>query len=77
MIVTLLRRAALGRRRCSRPAESSVPVVVGVDRTSPPAAKIALFRSLSAGRDDVYAQRWDNERSGKGGWGPGVLAMDR
>lgn len=49
------------------PAESTSPVVVAVDRTSPAAAKIALFRSLFVGRDDVYAQRWDNERSGKGG----------
>jgi len=47
-------------------------VVVAVDRTSSAAAKIALFRSLFVGRDDVYAQRWDNERSGKGGWGPVV-----
>jgi len=46
--------------------------MVAIDRTSSAAAKIALFRSLFVGRDDVYAQRWDNERSGKGGWGPVV-----
>lgn len=33
---------------------------------------MALFRSLFAGRDDVYALRWENERTGKGGWGPAV-----
>ena len=33
---------------------------------------MALFRSLFAGRDDVYAQRWENQRTGKGGWGPAV-----
>jgi len=54
------------------PAQSTVPVVVAVDRTSPAPAKIALFRSLFVGRDDVYAQRWDNERNGKAGWGPVV-----
>ena len=43
-----------------------------VDRSSTRAAKVALFRSLFAGRDDVYAQRWENQRTGKGGWGPAV-----
>jgi superfamily II DNA or RNA helicase len=48
------------------------PPQVTVDQSSPPAAKVALFRALFAGREDVYAQRWDNERTGKGGWGPAV-----
>lgn len=70
-------RAPVGPRTAWKPtlftsAESMVPVVVAVDRASSAAAKIALFRSLFVGRDDVYAQRWDNERSGKGGWGPVV-----
>jgi hypothetical protein len=43
-----------------------------VDRSSPRAAKVSLFRSLFAGRDDVYALRWENSRTGKGGWGPAV-----
>ncbi len=43
-----------------------------VNRSSTRAAKVALFRSLFAGRDDVYAQRWENQRTGKGGWGPAV-----
>lgn len=43
-----------------------------VDARSDPAAKIALFRSLFIGRDDVYATRWDNARSGKLGWSPAV-----
>jgi hypothetical protein len=37
---------------------------VPVDGHSSPDAKIALFRSLFAGRDDVYAARWENEREG-------------
>lgn len=43
-----------------------------VDRSSPRVAKVALFRSLFAGREDVYALRWENRRTGKGGWGPAV-----
>ena len=44
-----------------------------VDRRSSPAEKIGLFRSLFAGRDDVYALRWQNDRSGKSGWSPAVV----
>ena len=44
-----------------------------VDGHSPPEAKIALFRSLFVGRDDVYAARWENARSGKSGWSPVVV----
>lgn len=43
-----------------------------VDHESPPAAKVALFRRLFAGRADVYALRWENARTGKSGWGPAV-----
>ena len=46
---------------------------VPVDNHSSPEAKVALFRSLFAGRDDVYAARWENERSGKSGWSPVVV----
>jgi len=52
--------------------ESAAPVVVTVDRSSSTAEKIALFASLFSGREDVYALRWENERSGKSGWGPAV-----
>lgn len=34
--------------------------------------KLALFRSLFRGREDVYAQRWENDRTGKSGWSPAV-----
>jgi hypothetical protein len=46
---------------------------VPVDNRSTPESKVALFRSLFAGRDDVYAARWENERSGKSGWSPVVV----
>src|SRR5260370_21166507 len=35
-----------------------------VTAESPPELKVALFRSLFRGRDDVYALRWE----GRGGW---------
>ena len=40
-----------------------------VDRTSAPQAKIALFRSLFRGREDVYAQRWESP-DGRHGYSP-------
>ena len=44
-----------------------------VDRRSSPAEKIELYRSLFAGRDDVFALRWQNDRTGKSGWSPTVV----
>lgn len=34
--------------------------------------KLELFRILFSGREDVYALRWENERTGKSGWSPAV-----
>lgn len=44
----------------------------GVTRRSSPQEKVRLFRTLFVGRDDVYAERWENGRTGKSGWGPAV-----
>ena len=41
-----------------------------VDNRSLPEAKIALFRSLFRGRDDVYARRFESRKSGKSGYSP-------
>ena len=41
-----------------------------VDRLSSPESKVALFRSLFRGRDDVYARRFENRRTGKSGYSP-------
>ena len=43
-----------------------------VTRHSSPAEKVAVFRTLFQGRDDVYASRWANDRTGKLGWSPAV-----
>jgi hypothetical protein len=34
------------------------------------AEKVALFRSLFRGRDDIFPQRWENSKSGKAGYSP-------
>jgi superfamily II DNA or RNA helicase/very-short-patch-repair endonuclease len=41
-----------------------------VHHRSPPEAKIALFRSLFRGRDDVYPRRYVNRRTGVSGYQP-------
>ena len=35
-----------------------------------PSEKVALFRSLFRGRDDVYPKLWENARTGKKGYAP-------
>src|SRR5512143_126077 len=41
-----------------------------VDQTSSPQAKIALFRSLFRGREDVYARRFESRKTGRAGYQP-------
>jgi superfamily II DNA or RNA helicase/very-short-patch-repair endonuclease len=41
-----------------------------VDQHSSVQAKIALFRSLFRGRDDVYPRRFENRQTGKAGYSP-------
>lgn len=41
-----------------------------VHQYSSPEAKIALFRSLFRGREDVYARRFESTRSGRSGYAP-------
>jgi hypothetical protein len=43
-----------------------------VDDASPPDVKVAFYAALFAARTDVYATRFDNTRTGKGGWVPAV-----
>ena len=51
-------------------AEDRLPPAAPVTRHSPPPSKIALFRSLFGGREDVYPKRWENARTGKVGYAP-------
>ncbi len=57
--------------------ESSVPTSLEesprqgrVNEHSPAREKIALFRSLFRGRDDVYPKRWENARTQRSGYAP-------
>jgi superfamily II DNA or RNA helicase len=43
------------------------------DSPASPDEKIALVRRLFRGRDDVYALRWENDRTGKSGYVPAVV----
>jgi len=43
-----------------------------VDASSSPADKVAFYAALFAARTDVYAVRWENQRTGKSGWMPAV-----
>ena len=51
-------------------AEGRLPAVVPVTGLSPAGDKIALFRSLFRGREDVYPKRWQNAGTGKAGYAP-------
>ena len=44
-----------------------------VTRASPPEQKVALFRSLFHGRDDVFARRFESARTGRSGYQPVCL----
>ena len=41
-----------------------------VDQSSSPQAKIALFRSLFRGREDVYPRRFESRKTGRAGYAP-------
>ena len=64
--------------RSQRTPRLFVPVdeaPVGVDRSSARQDKVRLFRSLFAGRADVYARRWENPATRRSGWSP--VTLDR
>jgi hypothetical protein len=42
----------------------------GVNQHSPAEAKIALFRSLFHGREDVYPRRFESRKTGRAGYSP-------
>ena len=50
----------------------SLPIFAqgGVNQRSPAQAKIALFRSLFHGREDVYPQRFESRKTGRAGYSP-------
>jgi hypothetical protein len=48
----------------------SPPIVTAHEVPASNNEKIALFRSLFRGREDVFALRWENPRTGKSGYAP-------
>ncbi len=55
-----------------RVAEAALPLSWQPTESTPttPEAKVALFGSLFRGRDDVFARRWENSRTGRSGYAP-------
>lgn len=51
-------------------ANSSSRAGTGLTNHSTPEEKIALFRSLFRGREDVYPRRFENRNTGKSGYSP-------
>jgi len=43
---------------------------MSIHQLSPPDAKIALFRALFRGREDVYPRRFESRKTGKSGYQP-------
>ena len=57
----------MSQRELSEPVQLDDGIIAAA---SSPASKIALFRSLFRGREDVYPKRWQNSRNGKSGYAP-------
>src|SRR4051812_38295108 len=53
----------------STPTSQMADVVAGPAALSN-AEKVALYRSLFRGRDDVFPRRWENAKTGKAGYAP-------
>ena len=60
--------SALENKHDMGAAELSTPPRVTM--ASAAAEKIALFRSLFRGRDDLFARRWENLKTGRSGYAP-------
>jgi len=54
----------------SRLGDSSQTSLIEINNHSSSEIKIALFRSLFRGREDVYAKRFENRKTGKSGYQP-------
>jgi len=71
-VVLLRRHVAGGTKPVAETSrhDDAVAAVVASSRDVVVRQRVELFRSLFAGRDDVYAQRW--EKDGKSGWAPQI-----
>ena len=57
-------------RKSQRPPAHPTRPTARVTAASSTAEKIALFRSLFRGREEVFPRRWENAQSGKAGYSP-------
>ena len=64
------RLGVLERAQAEEAAKQPRQVAALVTITSSTAEKIALFRSLFHGREDVFPRRWENPKTGKAGYSP-------
>jgi hypothetical protein len=53
-----------------QPLGPAACIMAGITKDSPPAARIALFRGLFRGREDVFPRRWESATTGKAGYAP-------
>jgi len=71
-----VRLAALEQGRALPPVAPAAPdggpmgPAGGITKDSSTATKIALFRSLFRGREDVFPRRWESATTGKAGYAP-------
>jgi len=63
-------RLGVLERATAEAAKQSPPPVAPITMTSSTAEKIALFRRLFCGREDVLPRRWENPKTGKAGYSP-------
>ena len=64
------RLSALEYTQASEAADQPSQIAAHVTTASPASKKVALFRSLFRGREDVFPRRWDNPKTGKAGYAP-------
>jgi superfamily II DNA or RNA helicase len=61
---------ALERAHADYTVDGRANPTVTVTMTSPATEKVALFRSLFRGREEVFPRRWENPKTGKVGYSP-------
>ena len=64
------RLGVLERTKAQEESRQPARGAAAVTMTSPTAAKIALFRRLFRGREDVLPRRWENPKTGRAGYAP-------
>lgn len=64
------RLRALKRVQGDEATKGPTGIAARVTMASPTAEKIALFKSLFRGREDVFPRRWENPKTGKTGYAP-------